>query len=189
MRDKIIAVCIAQCGEAEQPRVIAELRGEIGLATGLSRAARQPRDHRGRATRPIGGGLARELQHRLVEPRLADGELGGVNADRKPAGARVEIVAGQGLLPARVEACGGRRAPADAPGSRGRIVCPRGHRREDRRRARRGSSVSTVSLKLRGPWPAVNRLSFTLDATGAAFYCGIVSKRVDYVEDKAIENP
>ena len=44
-----------------------------------------------------------KLQHRPVEPGLADRELRGVDADREPARAGIEIVAGQRPLPPRIE--------------------------------------------------------------------------------------
>ena len=49
-------------------------------------------------------GLGRELEHRAVEPGLADRELRRVDADREPAGAGVEVVARQRALPPLVEA-------------------------------------------------------------------------------------
>ena len=49
----------------------------------------------------------RELQHRPVEPGVADRELGGMHADREPAGAGVEIVARERALAAGVELAAG----------------------------------------------------------------------------------
>ena len=48
--------------------------------------------------------LDRELEHRAVEPDVADRELRRVDADRQPAGAGVEVVARQRALAALVEA-------------------------------------------------------------------------------------
>ena len=47
--------------------------------------------------------ISGELEHRPIEPDLADRKLGGVHADRKSTRAGVEIVAGKRALSARVE--------------------------------------------------------------------------------------
>ena len=44
-----------------------------------------------------------KLQHRPIKPGLADRELRGVDADREPTGAGIEIVASERTLPPRIE--------------------------------------------------------------------------------------
>ena len=56
----------------------------------------------GRLAQPLAVS-AGKLQHRPVEPRLADLELRGVHADGQPAGAGIDVVAGQGALRPAVE--------------------------------------------------------------------------------------
>ena len=83
--------------------MIAEAARDLRFAGGLRGAAGKPGDHDRRRLRPFARGAHRELEHRLVEPDLADRELRGVHADREAAGAGVEIVAGERALAARVE--------------------------------------------------------------------------------------
>src|SRR5262249_10806011 len=78
---------------ARGPRLLARLGG----------ATDEPRDHDWRLARPFLGAAHGKLQHRLQERGIADGELGGVDADRESACAGVEIVAGERALAARVE--------------------------------------------------------------------------------------
>ena len=107
-------------GEAEQAGVVAEAAREPRLGTRLLGARRKRR-------RPCTSGRLASMsravstassQHRLVQADLADRELRRVHADREPAGAGVEVVAGQRALAPLVEPALGGRAPADAPGSR-----------------------------------------------------------------------
>ena len=66
-------------------------------------APAKARDHDRRLARPLGCAAHGELQHRLEQSGFADGELGGVDAHRKAAGARVEVVAGERPLAAGVQ--------------------------------------------------------------------------------------
>ena len=103
MRNKLVFAGALERGEREQPGVIAETARGLRFAHGLRRAPREPRDHDRLRARPLGRAAHRELQHRPVEPDVADRELGGVDADREPAGAGVEVVAGERALAASVE--------------------------------------------------------------------------------------
>src|SRR3546814_3837371 len=55
-------------------------------------------DHDEGAVGPGPGGLDRRPQDRLEEADVADRELGGVDPDGEPAGAGIEIIAGQRAL-------------------------------------------------------------------------------------------
>ena len=90
-------------GEAHHARVIAEAEGCVRLGQRLLRPSDQAGDPHQRPVGPGVGGLGGELQHRLIEPRLPDRELRGVNADGKPACAGVDVVAGECALPLRVQ--------------------------------------------------------------------------------------
>src|SRR5690606_32289111 len=90
-------------GEAEQARVIAEPARGPRLGDGLPRRPGEAGDH---GQRPVGPGRSRfggEPEDFPVEARLADGELGGVDADGEPARAGVEIIARQRALAAHIE--------------------------------------------------------------------------------------
>ena len=115
MRDQFVLARALHGGEREQAGVIAEVARELRLLDRLLGAADHAGDHDDRAARPFGRGARGKLQHRPVKPGLADRELRGVDADREPAGAGVEIVAGQRPLPPRIELALRIRAPADAP--------------------------------------------------------------------------
>jgi len=97
--------------EAEEAGVIAEGTGGVRFREGLRGAAAEAGDERertrlrlgasGRRSRePRGGGFGRETEDGFVEcdVGIADGELGGVNADSKSPGTGVEIVADEGAL-------------------------------------------------------------------------------------------
>ena len=83
--------------------MIAEIARELRLVHRLRRAAGEPGDHDRWLARPVARGAHRKLEHRPIEPDVADRELGGMDADREPAGAGIEIVAGERALAARVE--------------------------------------------------------------------------------------
>ena len=91
------------CREAEKPRMIAETDGEVRLAHGLSRRPHQAGDQDERALRPILGRLAGDLEHRLQQSDLANGELRRVDTDREAARAGVDVVARKRPLPAQIE--------------------------------------------------------------------------------------
>ena len=103
VRDQLVLARALKRGEREEPRVVAEPARDLRLAQGLRGAAGEPRDHHRSCARPVGGGAHGELEHRLEQASLADGELGGVHADRQSARAGVEIVARERALASRVE--------------------------------------------------------------------------------------
>jgi hypothetical protein len=103
VRDQLVFARALERGERKESRVIAEGARDLRLLDRLRGAADQPRDHDRRRARPFGGAAHGELQHRLEQSGLADRELGGVHADREPARARVEIIARERALAARVE--------------------------------------------------------------------------------------
>jgi hypothetical protein len=98
----VFARALERC-ERKEAGVIAEGARDLRLLDRLRRAADEPRDHDLRRARPFGGAAHGELQHRLEQAGLADGELGGVDADREPARAGVEVVARERALAAGVE--------------------------------------------------------------------------------------
>ena len=95
--------------------MIAEFARELRLLNRLRGAADHAGDHDRRDGAPIRRRVHRKLEHRPIEPGLADRELRGVDADREPAGAGIEIVASERTLPPRIELALLRRAPEDAP--------------------------------------------------------------------------
>ena len=103
MRDQFVLARALERGEREQPGVIAETARDLRFLDRLRRAAGEPGDHDRRLARPLGGAAHGELEHRREQPGLADGELGGVDADGQPARAGVEVVASERALAARVE--------------------------------------------------------------------------------------
>ena len=111
--------------EAEEACVIAESTGSARFREGLRGATAEAGDERERARLRLGasgvrsreprrGGFGREAQDGFIEcdVGIADGELGGVNADSKSAGTGVEVVADEGALV--------RFVPAAAAGERER---------------------------------------------------------------------
>src|SRR5215467_14411505 len=98
VRDELVFARALERSERKEPGVIAEGARELRLLDRLRRAADEPRDHDLRRARPFGAAAHGELQHRLEQAGLADGELGGVDADREPARAGVEIIAGERAL-------------------------------------------------------------------------------------------
>jgi hypothetical protein len=103
VRNQLVFARALERGERKEPGVIAEAARNLRLLDRLRGAADEPRDHDHRLARPFLGAAHGELEHQLEQPRLADSELGGVDADREPARAGVEIVAGERALAARVE--------------------------------------------------------------------------------------
>ena len=90
-----------------QAGVVAEVARNLRLGERLRGTPGKARDHHrwglGRFPGPVARGAHRELQHRPVESDIADRELGGVNADREPAGPGIEIIAAERALAAHVE--------------------------------------------------------------------------------------
>ena len=91
-------------GEAEQSRVIADAARDLGLGDGLPGRAGEACDQRQRPLGPARRRLGGELQHRPVQADVADRELRGVDADREPAGAGVDVIARQRALMDGIEA-------------------------------------------------------------------------------------
>ena len=83
--------------------MVAERARRARLLDGLGRAPDRAGDHDEGAVAPGLRRLGGELQHRAVEPGLADGELRRVDADREPARASVDVVAGERPLRDAVE--------------------------------------------------------------------------------------
>ena len=106
MGEEVVFAGVAEGRRADQCGMVAEPDGGLGLAPGLFGQARDAGDHGHRPVGPVARRLRRQTQHRLVEAAVADGELGRVHADREPAGAGIEIVAGERTLAPRVELAG-----------------------------------------------------------------------------------
>ena len=83
--------------------MVAEAERDIRFRQRLLRPPDEARDPHQRAVGPRVGRLGGELQHRLVEPGLADRELRGVDAHGEPAGAGVDVVAAERALPLRIQ--------------------------------------------------------------------------------------
>jgi hypothetical protein len=103
MDDELVLARASQCGERQEPGVVAEPARDLRLVHRLRLAAGEPRDHHHGSARPLGRAAEGKLQHPLEQPGLANGELGGVDADREPAGTGVEIVTGKRALAAGIE--------------------------------------------------------------------------------------
>ena len=103
MLQPLVLARAGEGGEAHHACVIAEAEGDVRLGQRLFRPPDQARDTHQRPVCPGVGGLGGELQHRLVESRLPDRELRGVDADGEPAGAGVDVVAGERPLPLRIQ--------------------------------------------------------------------------------------
>jgi hypothetical protein len=122
--DQLVLARTLERGERQQAGMVAEAAGDLGFLHRPRRGPGQARDQDRRLACPVGGGALGELQHRREQAGLADGELRGVDTDREPAGASVEIVARQRALPARVELAAGvererMRRDRHAPAQRG----------------------------------------------------------------------
>ena len=102
MGDEFGVGCVTQCAEAEEDGVVAEVARDGGFGGGLVGATAGARDFdEGR------GGVAQfgcdEFEDGSIEAVIADGKLGGVNADGDAARAGGAIVADEGALVAFVE--------------------------------------------------------------------------------------
>jgi Tetracyclin repressor-like, C-terminal domain len=78
--------------------MIADAERDLRLRDRLLGRATKAGDQRERPLGPVVGGLGRKLKDRPVETNIADGELRGVNADRQPSGARIDVIARQRAL-------------------------------------------------------------------------------------------
>ena len=76
---------------------------DLRLAHRLLRRTGKAGDQRQRTLGPIRRRLGRKLQHRPVQADVADRELRGVDADREPAGAGIDVIARQRALMHLVE--------------------------------------------------------------------------------------
>ena len=103
MGDDLVLAGRFHRGKAEQPRMIADAARDLRLGDGLLGRSGEARDQRQRALGPVGRRLRRQLQHRPVQADVADRELRGVDADREPAGAGVDVIARQRALMHGVE--------------------------------------------------------------------------------------
>ena len=101
--DDFIFAAALHRGEGKQAGVIAEFTCELRLLNRLRGAADEAGDHDRGTLRPFSRRLHRKLKDSPIEPNLADRELRGVDADRKPAGAGIEIITGECTLPPRIE--------------------------------------------------------------------------------------
>ena len=103
MRDQCIDRLVADRRQAQQPGVIAQRTGQPGLGDGLAGWSAQAGDQHQRAIGPVPRGFRGDLQDRLIQPGFADGELGGVHADRQTARPGIDVIAAQRPLPAEVQ--------------------------------------------------------------------------------------
>ena len=171
MRDQLVFRSVPHRGEAEKPGVVAQRDRGLRLGGRLPGGPGETGDHGDGAVGPFLGRRRRELQHGFVEPRLADGELGRVDAHGEPARARVEIVAGERALPACIQPAvaierqrmgrDDRAAPDEGLHVRRNVVSRQPHDGRSSRRDGEGSSAayptpSVISERQRGR-PAKNR--------------------------------
>ena len=103
MLDQLVLARALQRGERQQHGVVAQRPRRARLLDRLRRLADRAGDHDQRPVGPFARRLDRELEHRPVEPDLADGELRRVHADRQAARAGVDVVAADGALRLLVE--------------------------------------------------------------------------------------
>ena len=89
--------------------MIAKPVGQPGLGCGLRHRPLHPGDQDDRAPR-FSRRFGAEFEHRRQHAIVVDAKLGGMDAERQPAGAGSQIVAAEGALPALVEPqLGGQR--------------------------------------------------------------------------------
>ena len=93
----------AERREAHEHGVVAELARDPRLGDRLLAAPGDAGHEEERPRRPRARRLGRELEHRAVEPDVADRELRGVDADGETACPGVDVVARECALPALVE--------------------------------------------------------------------------------------
>ena len=84
--------------------MITQPHSRARFAQRLRRAPAHARDHDQRALHPGPAVLDGRLEHGLIQAGFTDRELGGVHTDRQPAGAGIDVVAGERTLAAPVEA-------------------------------------------------------------------------------------
>ena len=101
--DQLVLVRALERSERQQDGVVAHRPRRPRLVDRLRGLADRAGDHHQRPVGPFARRLDRKLEHRPIEPDLADGELRRVHADRQAAGAGVDIVAADGALRLLVE--------------------------------------------------------------------------------------
>src|SRR3954451_12216920 len=110
MRDDLVFRRALHRSEAGKPCVVADVARGAGFSGGLPGRTGEARDQRQRTLGPVRRSLGGKLEHGTVEADIADRELRGVYADRKAAGAGVDVIARQRPLMRFVElAFGGER--------------------------------------------------------------------------------
>ncbi len=108
MIEQFVIACRGQRGQAEQAQVVPGAAREFRFGDGLRGLAADSRDlHQplsGTALE-LRGDLRGQAKHGLEEadPRISDGELGGVHAHRDASRAGIAIVAREGHLTPLVE--------------------------------------------------------------------------------------
>jgi hypothetical protein len=98
MRDDLVFGRRFHRRQTEQAGMIADAARRPGFADSLLRRAAKTSDHHERPLGPACCGLSREFQHRPIHLDIADRKLRGVHADRKPAGAGVNVITRQRAL-------------------------------------------------------------------------------------------
>lgn len=124
VEDGVLGV-VAEGGEAEQGGIVAKAGGEFGFADGLGGEAADAGDGGAAEGAPL---LKRELENGLEQAMVANGELGGMDADGDGAGAGLAVIAGEGALGVLVEsACGGESQWVSRDDEAGEEVFAEGH--------------------------------------------------------------
>src|SRR5690625_2490562 len=103
MSKELIQRGLSKSRQTEETCVVTEAPGGLSFGNGLFGGTGKARDAHQRSIGPLGGAFRKRFENRLIEPDVADLELGGVHSDRKPPSARVDIVARERSLPVRVE--------------------------------------------------------------------------------------
>ena len=103
MLDQLVLAGALQRGQRQQHGVIAQRARGPRLLDRLRRLADGAGDHHQRPVGPFARRLDRKLQHRPVEPDLADRELRRMHADGQAARPRIDVVAADRALRLLVE--------------------------------------------------------------------------------------
>ena len=146
--------------------MVAEAERDIRLRKRLLRPPDEARDPHQRPVGPGVRGLGGEPQHRLVEPGFTDRELRGVDADRKPAGPGVNIVAGESPLPLRIQ---------PALGVERERMRRDHHAPRERRPHRRRHAVPGEAHEAAGAWNTPSRTSYWVGLARLGMSCATQS--------------